>query len=58
MQFGINKCVSLVVRWEVSRFLNNNDTTICFLIKSYLKTNCSKCTVNDFRIETDQTENE
>ena len=27
MEFGINKCASLVVRGEVSRFLNRNDPT-------------------------------
>ena len=27
MQFGINKCVSLVVRGEVSRFLYNSNPT-------------------------------
>ena len=25
MKFGINKCISLVVRGEVSKFLNNNN---------------------------------
>ena len=27
IQFGINKCASLVVRWEVSKFLYNSNPT-------------------------------
>jgi len=34
MQFGINKCVSLVVRGEVSRFLYNSNPTFYFYLLS------------------------
>ena len=40
MEFGINKCASLVVRGEVSRFLNRNDSTFYLSGQVLPKTNC------------------
>ncbi len=40
MEFGINKCASLVVRGEVSRFLNRNDPTFYLSGQVLPKTNC------------------
>ena len=40
MQFGINKCPSLVVRGEVSRFLYNSNPTFYLSSQELLKTNC------------------
>jgi len=64
MPFGINKWASLVVRGEVSKFLNNNNDLNLFYffkIKSYPKTNgytyFGVPFSNDLRTETDHTEN-
>jgi len=62
IKFGINKCASLVVRGEVSRFLYHSNPTFYLLSQELPKTNCYiylgvpffKC----FRIETHHTENE
>ena len=40
MQFGINKCVSLVVQGEVSRFLYNSNPTFYLSSQELPKTNC------------------
>jgi len=40
MQFGINKCASLVVRGEVSRFLYNSNPTFYLSSQELPKTNC------------------
>ena len=40
IQFGINKCASLVVRGEVSRFLYNSNPTFYLSSQELLKTNC------------------
>ena len=40
MEFCINKCSSLVVRGEVSRFLNRNDPTFYLSGQVLPKTNC------------------
>jgi len=40
MQFSINKCASLVVRGEVSRFLNNSNPTLYLSSQELPKTNC------------------
>jgi len=39
MQFGINKCASLVVRGEVSRFLYNSNPTFYLSSQELPKTN-------------------
>ena len=39
LQFGINKCASLVVRGEISRFLYNNNPTIYLSSQELPKTN-------------------
>jgi len=40
MQFGINKCSNLVVRGEVSRFLNNSIPTFYLSCQELSQTNC------------------
>jgi len=40
MQFGINKCASLVVRGEVSKFLYNSNPTFYLSTQELPKTNC------------------
>jgi len=40
MQFGINKCASLVARGEASRFLNNSNPTFYLSSQELPKTNC------------------
>ena len=40
IQFGINKCASLVVRGEVSRFLYNSNPTFYLSSQELPKTNC------------------
>jgi len=61
MQFGINKCASLVVRRKVSRFLNNNNLTFYLSSQELPKTHLLyllRCNVFKwFRIETDHTKN-
>ena len=40
MQFGINKCASLVVRKEVSKFINNNKPTFYLSSQELPKIDC------------------
>jgi len=40
MQFSINKYTSLVVRVDVSRFLNNSNPTFCHSSQELFKTYC------------------
>jgi len=40
MKFGVNKCASLVVQGEASKFLNNNDPTFYLSRQELSKTNC------------------
>jgi len=64
MKFGVNKCASLVVQGEASKFLNNNDPTFfIFQDKSYLKKRIAiyyfgVSFLNDLELKTYNTENE
>jgi len=62
MQFGFNKCASLEVRGEVSRFLSNNNLTFYLSSQELSKKNCYTYLgilfFKWFRIENDHTENE
>jgi len=40
MQFGINKCASLVVRGEISYYLYNSNSTFYLSSQELPKTNC------------------
>ena len=40
MKFGISKCASLVIRGDVSRFLNDSNPTLYLSSHELPKTNC------------------
>jgi hypothetical protein len=63
MQFGINKCSSLLVQEEVSRFLNiSNNLTFYLSSKELPKRNCYTYLgvpfSNDLELKPDHTDNE